>query len=102
MSKRKFSRILVAVADPSAGMNKAVRRAIALARKTGASIELFNAMPMPVSAGSARAAAEHFTRLEAEQKKHDLERTANRLRREEIIVETTVQTGYAVHEAILR
>lgn len=102
MSNQPFSRILVAVADPSAGVNKAVRRASALARTTGASLELFNAIPMSVSAGTAHAAAEHFTRLEVAKNQRLLERTANRLRREEIVVETNVQTGYPVHEAILR
>ena len=102
MSIRKFSRILVAIADPSAGMNKAVRRASGLARKTGASIELFNAIPSAVSAGILHAESEEFTRFEAEQSRRWLERTANRLRREEIIVDANVQTGYPVHEAILR
>jgi nucleotide-binding universal stress UspA family protein len=51
MPDRKFERILVAIADPSAGLNKAVRRAGALAHKTGASIELLNAMPSAVSTG---------------------------------------------------
>jgi universal stress protein E len=97
-----MSRILVAIADPAAGMNKAVRRASALARATGARLELFNALPMSVSAGSAHAAAEHFSRLVVAENKRLLERIANRLRREEIIVETTVQSGYPVHEAILR
>jgi universal stress protein E len=102
MSDRQMRRILVAIADPSAGMNKAVRRASALARTTGARLELFNAIPMSVSDGSAHAAAEHFTRLAVAENKRLLERTANRLRREEIIVDTTVQSGYPVHEAILR
>ena len=73
-----------------------------LARIAGARLDLFNAMPMAVSVGSARAPAEHFSRLEAERNKRYLERVANRLRREEIIVETTVLTGYPVHEAIFR
>ena len=34
MWDRKFERILVAIADPSAGLNKAVRRAGALAHKS--------------------------------------------------------------------
>lgn len=102
MSDRQMSRILVAIADPSAGMNKAVRRASALARATGARLELFNALPMSVSAGSAHAAAEHFTRLAVAENKRLLEQTANRLRREEIVVDTTVQSGYPVHEGILR
>jgi universal stress protein E len=102
MSDRKFERILVAVADPSAGLNRAVRRAGTLAHKTGASIELLNAMPLPVSAGSARAEMEQFARLEAAENRRLLERTANRLRREEIVVTTHVETGYPAHEAILR
>ena len=102
MSDSQMSRILVAIADPSAGMNKAVRRASALARATGARLELFNAIPISVSAGSEHAAAEHFTRLAVAENKRLLERTANRLRREEMIVDTTVQSGYPVHEAILR
>jgi universal stress protein E len=102
MSDHKFERILVAIADPSAGSNKALRRAGALAHKTGASIELLNAMPSPVSAGIAHAESERFTRLAAEANHALLERMANRLRREEIIVSTYVETGYPVHEAILR
>ncbi len=102
MSGRKFDRILVAIADPSIGTNKAVRRASALARSTGAGIELFNAIPAAMSVGTVHAAAEQFTRYEAAQNRHQLERTANRLRREELMVTTNVQTGYPVHEAILR
>jgi universal stress protein E len=102
MSLPRFERILVAIADPSAGMNKAVRRACALARKTRARVELFSAIPSAVSAGIAHAQAEHFTRFEAEQSRRGLERTANRLRREGLIVDAKVQTGYPAHEAILR
>lgn len=102
MAERQFERILVAVADPAAGANRAVRRAGALAHKMGASIELLNAMPSSVSAGIANAGAERFTRFEAQANHRLLERTANRLRREEIIVNTHVETGYPVHEAILR
>ena len=98
----KFNRILVAIADPAAGMNKAIRRARALARSTGASIELFNAVPGTMSPGSAHAAAEQFTRFEAHKNHRQLERTANRLRREELVVTVNVQTGYPVHAAILR
>ncbi len=102
MPLHKLERILVAVADPSSGLTKAIRRAGALARETGATIELFNAIPAAVSAGNLHAATERFSRLEAEQNGRRLEQTANRLRREELIVTTKVQTGYAVHEAILR
>lgn len=102
MAEFKQNRILVAVADPLAGLNKAVRRARALAHRTGAVVDLFNAIPSSVSTGILHAESEHFTRLEADQHRRLLERTANRLRREEIIVNTKVATGYPVHEAILR
>jgi universal stress protein E len=102
MPVQKFERILVAMADPGAGMNKAVRRACALARNSGASIELLNAIPSTMSPGSVHSAAEQFTRFEAARNRRLLERTANRLRREELIVTTNVQTGYPVHAAILR
>lgn len=102
MSDFKFTRIFVAIANPWAGITNAIRRASALAHKTGASIDLFHAIPSIVSAGMAHADAEHFTRMEAQESRRRLERTANRLRREEIIVNTYVQTGYPIHEAILR
>jgi len=40
MTEFKLNRILVAVADPLAGLNKAIRRARALAHQTGAVIDL--------------------------------------------------------------
>lgn len=102
MPTYKLDRILVAIADPSTGLNKAVRRALALAHQTGATVDLFNAIPSSVSTGTLHAEAEQFTRLEAEKNRRFLERTANRLRREEIVVNTKVETGYPAHEAILR
>ena len=102
MSNLRFNKILVAVADPLAGLSKAVRRASALAHKTGASLELLHAIPSVVSAGMAHAQAEHFARTAEEDSRRRLERTANRLRREELMVNVTVQTGLPVHQAILR
>jgi universal stress protein E len=102
MSQSKIERILVPVADPSAGITEAVRRARALARKTKACVELFNAIPSAMSEGIVHANAEHFTRVEAEQNGSWLERIASRLRRESIVVNTRVQTGIPIHEAILR
>jgi len=92
----------VAIVDPQEAMNDAVRRARELARHTGARIELFNAIPSAISEGVVHAQAEHFTRLEAAQNSRGLERMANRMRREGIVVDTRVQTGAPVHEAILR
>jgi len=102
MAAHIFELILVAVADPSVGMTKAIRRASDLARKTGASIELFNAMPSAISAGTMHADTERFTRMAADQNHRRLERTANRLRREKLNVTTNVRTGSPILEAILR
>jgi universal stress protein E len=103
MASFQLRKILVAVANPSAGSNKAVSRAASLAHKTGASLELFNSIPTPqIALGYAAAAVAEGVRAVAAQNRADLERIANRLRREELLVETVVQTGYAVHEAILR
>jgi universal stress protein E len=102
MAGHTFERILIAVADPSLGMTKAIRRASDLARRTGASIELFNVMPSAISVGTMHAEAEQFTRIAAKQNHRWLERTANRLRREELIVTTNVRTGSPILEAILR
>jgi universal stress protein E len=102
MVERRFERILVAIADPAAGVDKAVRRATALAHGSGASVELFHAIPAAMSAGMAHASAEQFTRWEFTESNRLLERIANRLRREELLVSTAVQTGYPAHEAILR
>ena len=102
MSSLEVTRILVAIADPSVGTSSIVRRAGALAHAAGATIELLNAIPSAMSGGPAHAHAERFVRFEADQNRRSLERIANRLRREELIVEATVQTGYPAHEAILR
>ena len=98
----KIERILVAIADPSMQSSPAVRRAGALAHRTGASLELLYAIPSSISAGAGHAQAENFTRVHAAASSRLLERAANRLRREELIVTTKVQSGYPGHEAILR
>lgn len=99
----QVQKILVAVANPSRRSNKAVSRAAELAHRTGASLELFNAIPTPqIALGYAAASVAAGMRAAVAQNRADLERIANRLRREELVVETAVQTGYAVHEAILR
>jgi universal stress protein E len=102
MPDRKFERILVAIADPAAGVDKAARRAAVLAHATGAGIDLFHAIPQAMSAGLAHAAAEQFTRWEFAEASRLLEKIANRLRREELVVTTGVHTGFPVHTAILR
>jgi hypothetical protein len=75
MSSGKIARILLAIAEPSARMSNAVRRAGALAHATHASIELLNAIPSAMSLGPAHAQSEQFVRFEAEQNRRSLART---------------------------
>ena len=99
----QLRRILVGVANPSARSNRAVKRAMELAHKTGASIELFNSIPSPrTSLGVVQFETGELLRTVAAQNSAALERMAKPLRREELLVETTVMTGRAIHEAILR
>ncbi|HMK87249.1 MAG TPA: universal stress protein [Steroidobacteraceae bacterium] len=96
--------LLVAIADPFQRSNKAVRRAGELAHKTGARLEFLHAIP-PLGVGygpmQAQASAALLEAASA-QNFAELERLARPLRREELLVNTTVLTGYAPHEAILR
>jgi universal stress protein E len=66
-------------------------------------IELLNVIPSRgVSAELAQDVFSRLIRAAAIERLADLERMAKPLRREELIVETSVQTRYPVHEAILR
>ncbi len=99
----KVQRILVAIADPTAGSSKVVKRAAEIARKTGATLEFFNAVRSPGYAyGIARAESLKLMRAAAAQNLAALDRLAKPLRREEILIETTVHTGDILHEIILR
>jgi universal stress protein E len=96
-------KILVAVADPSARSNKAVKRAGELAHGTGASLELFHSIPsLGPFFGIGHAEGAKLLRVAAAHNAALLERMAKPLRREELVVATMVLTGYAAHEAILR
>jgi universal stress protein E len=103
MASLQLKKILVAVANPSARSNKAVKRAAELAHRTGASVELFNSIPPPqIAMGFAKLELADLMRATAARSGADLERMAKPLRREELIVETVVNVGSAAHEAILR
>lgn len=95
-------KILVAVSQPSARGNKAVKRAAQLAHQHGARLELFTCVTSGgVLTGIAGLQAEEWLKALADQYARELERLANRLRREELIVETVVRGASAAHEAIL-
>ncbi len=103
MESFELKRILVAISNPLAGSNRAVRRAVELARRTGAALEFFNAIRSPGFAyGVARAEALKLMRAAAAQNLAALDRMAKPLRREELLIETTVHSGDVLHEVILR
>ena len=102
MQSLHLERILVAVADPAARRNAAVKRAAELAHRTGASVELFNALRLPGLADGLGGFGSQLLVTAIEANRAALDRMARPLRREEIRVETTVQHAEVVHEAILR
>lgn len=99
----KIRKILIAVADPAASGNKAVRRGVEIARRTGAQIELFNSVALTGSYGDiSRAESREFARLLQASSEEQLEATAKRLRREDFDVSVSVELGYPAYDAIVR
>jgi universal stress protein E len=104
MNASNIRSILVAVAVPSDGQNKAVRRAAHIARGTGASLELFHtaSSAFGVAPGLSSGEAKELAQEIIAERRGQLEKMANRLRREELIVTTTVVWDYPPHESIVR
>jgi universal stress protein E len=104
MTASNIRSILVAVAAPGEPQNKAVRRAAEIARGTGASLELFHtaSSPFGVAPGLSSGEAEELGKEIIAERQGQLERMANRLRREELVVTTTVAWDYPPHESIVR
>jgi universal stress protein E len=99
----RIRNILIAVADPAVRANKAVRRGVEIARRSGASIELFNSVALTGSYGDiSRAESREFARLLQEQGAQQLEATAKRLRRDGLTVNVAVELGYPASDAIVR
>lgn len=96
-------RLLIAVADPSARNNKAVRRGIDLAKRSGASIELFSSVALTGSYGDiSRAESREFARIVLADTTRDLDALAARVRKEGVEVSAKVVLDYPPQEAIAR
>ena len=96
-------KILVAISDPMIPAHRAVKRAEQIAFNSGASLEFFSAVRSPtIPFGAPRFEADQVIQVTLERSRAALERLAKPLRREEIVVETTVCLTEVVHEAILQ
>jgi len=92
----RIRRILVAVREPSRTPRAALRKAAALARASGAGIELFHAVSEPGSADSPAAVGA------LEIASRDLKRTARSALLAGCRTHTRVEWDYPPHEAIVR
>jgi universal stress protein E len=98
-----IKKILIAVADPSVSANKAVRRGLEIAKKTGASVELFNSVSLTGSYGDiSRVESREFARALLAARQTELEGMCARLRRKMPNVGCAVKLDYPPHEAIVR
>ncbi len=99
-----INQIMVAVADTQVRSNKAIRRAADIAHKTGASLHLFHTTESRygMAPGVALSVADQMVRYFVASREADLERVALRLRREELVVTTSVAWDYPPHESIVR
>ena len=99
----KIRKILIAVGDPAAKGNKAIKRGADIAGASGASIELFSSVSLTGSYGDiSRAESREFARLLLTQRQTQLERLAVGLRRQGFEVACTVELDYPADHSIVR
>jgi universal stress protein E len=100
-----FRKILVAIKEPQARVQAALQKAAQLARKSGAALELFHDLDMPLFADTSGAEPGGF-RNEARELRaralEQLERLAKPLRKQGLKVMTTAVWDYPAYEAIVR
>lgn len=101
--KYTIRKMLIAVADPTAKGNKAIKRGVEIASKSGASIELFSSVSLTGSYGDiSRAESREFARLLLTQRQTQLERLGSGLRRQGLEVNCTVELDYPADHSIVR
>jgi len=97
----KIKKILLAIADTSA--KKAIERAVLIARKSGAQLELFSVVrPASSLIGRNKAESLAVTRAAMAAKLEKLDALADRLRNDGLVVNCKVDMDYAVGDAIIR
>jgi nucleotide-binding universal stress UspA family protein len=103
MATSSFRSILVALAELDGSGGKALRRGADIARRTGATLTLFHAAASPfgVAPGPSNSDTNALINQIVADRRRRIERLANRLRREELVVRTVVVWAYPAHEAIV-
>jgi universal stress protein E len=99
------NRILVAIADPGARHQPALAKALQLARRTGAELDVFHCLFDPRVQGTlvyGRAKLERQVESLVEATRVRLERRAEVLARAGLRVRVSVRWDYPAHEAIIR
>ncbi|MFO7276484.1 MAG: universal stress protein [Pseudomonadota bacterium] len=102
---RPVRRILVAVKDPQSRSLPAVAKAAQLAKALDARLELFHAIDTPLYADLPSLERGEIDRSRTEWRNRrlaQLERIAERMRRQGLEVSTTVEWDYPVYEAVVR
>ena len=100
-----INRILVAIADPGARRQPALAKAMQLARRTGAELDVFHCLFDPRIQGTlvyGRAKLERQVESLVEATRVRLERRAAVLARSGLRVRVSVRWDYPAHEAIIR
>ena len=100
-----INRILVAIADPGARRQPALAKAVQLARRTGAELDVFHCLFDPRIQGTlvyGRAKLERQVESLVEATRVRLERRAAVLARSGLRVRVSVRWDYPAHEAIIR
>lgn len=98
-------RILVAVKDPWARSLPAIEKATQLARALGARVQLFHALSNPLYIDVAEFQGVTLSKLEHSQYARaasQLQALANRLEKAGVRVDTTVESDFPPHEAVIR
>jgi universal stress protein E len=102
---RRLRRILVAIKDPGAGSLRGVAKAAQLAKASGARLELFHGLTLPVYVEPfvpAEFAPARVLAREKSARRKQLERIAGRLRRRGVRTSVAVAADFPAHEAIIR
>ena len=100
-----INRILVAIADPGARRQPALAKAVQLARRTGAELDVFHCLFDPRIQGTlvyGRAKLERQVESLVEATRVRLEQRAEVLARSGLRVRVSVRWDYPAHEAIIR
>src|SRR5688572_11896357 len=99
---RPFRRILVAIKDPAARSFPGLDKAIQLARRSGATLEIFHAVTAYTSFGLDDKPLEELNRSRLSQTLARLDALAGKARKQKVTAKAVAEWDYPPHEAIVR